>query len=43
MADEGEAVLQIVMDVFNGLKMTYPKTTLKRRRELKSIQKLLVK
>ena len=36
-------VSQIVLDALNELKMTYPKTTVKRRRELKSIQKLLVK
>ena len=36
-------VSQIVIDAFNDLKMTYPKTTAKRRRELKSIGKLLVK
>ena len=36
-------VSQIVLDALNELKMTYPKTTAKRRRELKSIQKLLVK
>jgi PPK2 family polyphosphate:nucleotide phosphotransferase len=34
-------VSQIVIDVFNDLKMAYPKTTAKRRRELKSIGKLL--
>jgi PPK2 family polyphosphate:nucleotide phosphotransferase len=32
-------VSQIVLDVLNGLKMAYPKTTAKRRRELKSIRK----
>jgi PPK2 family polyphosphate:nucleotide phosphotransferase len=36
-------VSQIVIDAFNELKMTYPKTTAKRRRELKSIRKLLAK
>jgi PPK2 family polyphosphate:nucleotide phosphotransferase len=36
-------VSQIVIDVFNDLEMTYPKTTEKRRRELKSIGKLLAK
>jgi PPK2 family polyphosphate:nucleotide phosphotransferase len=36
-------VSQIVIDAFNGLKMAYPKTNSKRRRELKSIGKLLVK
>jgi polyphosphate kinase 2 (PPK2 family) len=34
-------VSQIVIDAFNGLKMAYPKTTAKRRRELKSIRKQL--
>jgi PPK2 family polyphosphate:nucleotide phosphotransferase len=32
-------VSQIVLDAFHELKMTYPKTTSKRRRELKSIRK----
>ena len=32
-------VSQIVLDTLNGLKMAYPKTTAKRRRELKSIRK----
>ncbi len=36
-------VSQIVLDTFNDLKMAYPKTTPKRRRELKSIRKLLTK
>jgi PPK2 family polyphosphate:nucleotide phosphotransferase len=36
-------VSQIVIDAFNDLKMAYPKTTAKRRRELKSIGKLLAK
>ena len=36
-------VSQIVIDAFNDLKMAYPKTTAKRRRELKSIRKLLAK
>jgi hypothetical protein len=36
-------VSQIVLDAFNGLKMAYPKTTANRRRELKSIRKLLTK
>ena len=35
-------VSQIVLDALNELKMTYPKTTVKRRRELKSIRKLLL-
>jgi PPK2 family polyphosphate:nucleotide phosphotransferase len=34
-------VSQIVLDTFEGLKMAYPKTTPKRRAELKSIRKLL--
>jgi len=34
-------VSQIVLDAFKELKMVYPKTTLKRRRELKSIRKKL--
>ena len=34
-------VSQIVIDAFNGLKMAYPKTTAKRRRELKTIRKQL--
>jgi Polyphosphate kinase 2 (PPK2) len=32
-------VSQIVLDTFEGLKMTYPKTSAKRRRELLSIRK----
>jgi PPK2 family polyphosphate:nucleotide phosphotransferase len=36
-------VSQIVLDALNELKMTYPKPTAKRRRELKSIRKLLSK
>jgi len=36
-------VSQIVLDTFNDLKMAYPKTTAKRRRELNSIRKLLTK
>ncbi|HUX46518.1 MAG TPA: ADP-polyphosphate phosphotransferase [Desulfosporosinus sp.] len=32
-------VSRIILDVFNELKMTYPKTTVKRRDELKSIRK----
>ncbi len=35
-------VSQIVLDVMSELKMAYPKTTAKRRRELKSIRKLLL-
>jgi polyphosphate kinase 2 (PPK2 family) len=34
-------VSQIVLDALNGLKMAYPKTTAKRRRELKSIRNRL--
>ena len=34
-------VSQIVLDALNNLKMAYPKTTSKRRQELKSIRKLL--
>jgi hypothetical protein len=36
-------VSQIVVDVFKELKMSYPKTTAKRKEELKSIRKLLTK
>ena len=36
-------VSQIVLDTLNDLKMAYPKTTAKRRRELKSIGRLLAK
>ena len=36
-------VSQIVLDVLKKLRMAYPKTTAKRRRELKSIRKLLAK
>jgi len=36
-------VSRIVLDALNDLKMAYPKTTAKRRRELKSIGKLLTK
>ena len=42
--DKGDArliVSQIILDAFNELKMAYPKTTAKRRRELKSIRKQL--
>jgi PPK2 family polyphosphate:nucleotide phosphotransferase len=35
-------VSQIVLDTLQGLKMAYPKTTATRRRELKSIRKLLL-
>jgi len=36
-------VSQIVLDALKELKMAYPKTTAKRRRELQSIRKLLAK
>ena len=36
-------VSQIVLDALRELKMAYPKTTAKRRLELKSIRKLLTK
>ena len=36
-------VSQIVLDTLKGLKMEYPKTTAKRRRELEAIRKLLTK
>ena len=36
-------VSRIVLDTFEGLKMTYPRTTAKRRRELLAIRKRLVK
>jgi PPK2 family polyphosphate:nucleotide phosphotransferase len=36
-------VSQIVLDTLHELKMAYPKTTAKRRRELKAIRKLLAK
>jgi len=36
-------VSQIVLDVIDGLDMTYPKTTAKRRRELKAIRRQLGK
>jgi PPK2 family polyphosphate:nucleotide phosphotransferase len=36
-------VSQIILDTLSGLKLEYPKTTPKRRRELKSIRKLLTK
>jgi PPK2 family polyphosphate:nucleotide phosphotransferase len=36
-------VSQIVLDALHELKMAYPKTTAKRRQELKSIRKLLAK
>ncbi len=46
-ADDKESarliVSQIVLDAFKDLKMAYPKTTAKRRQELKAIRKLLAK
>ncbi len=36
-------VSQIILDAFNELKMAYPKSTAKRRRELRSIRRLLAK
>jgi Polyphosphate kinase 2 (PPK2) len=36
-------VSQIVLDALSELKMAYPKTTAERRRELKSIRKMLAK
>jgi hypothetical protein len=36
-------VSQIVLDTFDDLEMAYPKTTPKRRAELKSIRNLLTK
>lgn len=36
-------ISQIVLDMLKGFKMAYPKTTAKRRRELKSIRKRLEK
>jgi PPK2 family polyphosphate:nucleotide phosphotransferase len=36
-------VSQVILDAFNELEMAYPKTTAKRRRELKSIRKQLAK
>jgi PPK2 family polyphosphate:nucleotide phosphotransferase len=36
-------VSQVVLDALNELKMAYPRTTAKRRRELESIRKLLAK
>ena len=44
-ADDNEnarlIVSKIVIDAFNELKMAYPETTAKRRRELESIRKRL--
>jgi hypothetical protein len=36
-------VSQILMDAFDDLKMAYPKSTPKRRRELRAIGKRLIK
>jgi hypothetical protein len=36
-------VSQIVLDMFEGLKMTYPKSSAKRRKELQVIRKRLAK
>jgi hypothetical protein len=36
-------VSQIILDTFDGLKMTYPKTTPTRQRELAAIRKKLAK
>jgi hypothetical protein len=36
-------ISEIILDVFNGLKMAYPKASAKRRRELQLIRKRLVK
>jgi len=36
-------VSQIILDALHELKMAYPKSTAKRRRELESIRKLLTK
>jgi len=36
-------VSRIVMDALKDLKMSYPKTTAKRKAELQAIRKLLVK
>jgi polyphosphate kinase 2 (PPK2 family) len=36
-------VSRVILDALKDLKMAYPKTTAKRRRELKSIRKLLAK
>jgi hypothetical protein len=41
--ENARLISQIVLDALNELKMAYPKTTAKRRRELKSIRKLLAK
>jgi hypothetical protein len=36
-------VSQIVLDTFEGLEMTYPKSSAKRRKELQAIRKQLAK
>ena len=36
-------ISEIMLDVFNGLRMAFPKPTTKRRRELQVIRKTLVK
>ena len=36
-------IAEIILDVFNGLKMAYPNPSAKRRRELHLIRKSLVK
>jgi hypothetical protein len=36
-------VSQAILDAFNGLDMAYPKTSAKRRQELKSIRQQLMK
>jgi hypothetical protein len=36
-------IAEIILDVFKGLKMAYPKSGAKRRRELRLIRKRLVK
>jgi hypothetical protein len=39
----GDPQAQIVLDTLEGLKMTYPKTSQKRRQELLAIRKRLAK
>jgi hypothetical protein len=39
----GQGLPDALLDALNNLKMTYPQTTAKRRRQLKSVRKLLVK
>ena len=36
-------ISKVVLDVFKGLKMSYPKASAKRRRELRALRKSLVK